>query len=91
MEQFLANSAQIRAHSSLSARRRMDTATNDRANTTPRLDPGFDQAFDELLVTWGNHQQLRTSHANVSTLWSSRTSLDEARREVAQRRHATCS
>ena len=40
---------------------------------------GQTSAFSTLLNTWRQHQELRSSGANIAALNASRTRLDEAR------------
>lgn len=42
----------------------------------------FDAAFEQLLITWNDHQDLRYSSASLDQLLHSRNELDERRRQA---------
>ncbi len=46
--------------------------------------PQNDQVFTELLARWNHHQDLRTTGADIASLFESRTVLEQTR-EVARR------
>ena len=49
-----------------------------------RTTENFDSAFDSLLRSWTNHQELKTAQAPLTELWQSHCQLADERTRVAR-------